>query len=432
MSINTPNQISRRAFMGTGAALSAASVLAACTPGSSSSKSTDSISFLALGPSPETITLLKNKLLPKFADSTGIKVSIQQADWASGFQKVTTAAASGTLADVTMLGGIWTAPIASKGALLGLDDHLKDWADREQFYPKLLEDCVWKGTTYGLPLYTESRTALYRTDLLDQVGVDTGSLPATWVEYKSLAKRLLKSNGGPVDVAVDWFQDKAIGLQQSFAQLMFQAGGTYWTADGKAQFASEQGVKALEYLVSFYADGLSDANLVYQGTGPKPIVAGKVAMTYSGYVDVANAKANDPSVAKKLYAGIPLTAEAGGKPATTAWVNKLGVSAKSKNPDAAIKLVKYLVGKDVAPQLASLYGGLPARKDLAHADYIKDLNPGFVGASQYVVPQPPNPNMLTIAPEINTAIQQAVRQEGKPAEILKNLDKRLDEINASS
>jgi multiple sugar transport system substrate-binding protein len=385
-----------------------------------------------LGPSPDTVTLLKDQLLKKFTEETGVKVNIQQSEWASGFQKVTTAAASGTLADVTMLGGIWTAPIASKKALLPLDDHLSDWADEEKFYPALLEDCRWQDATYGLPLYTESRTALYRSDLIEQVGADTGSLPATWDDYKQLAGKLLKSNGGPVDVAADWFLDETIGLQQSFAQLLFQAGGTYWAPDGKAQFSAEPGVRALEYLVSFFADGLSDANLIYQGTGPKPLVAGEVAMNYSGYVEVANALANDPEVAPKLFAGTPLTADVGGKPATTAWVNKLGVSAKSKKPDAAVELIKFLVSADIAPQIASQYGGLPARQDLADVDYVKDLNPGYVGASEYVVPQPSHPNMLTIAPEINTAIQQAVRLDGKPADILKTLDERLDEINAAS
>lgn len=429
MSVESSARLSRRSVLGAGAALTAAGLVGGCSPGSSSTGSPNSLSLLLLGPSQETIKLFESELLPKFTAESGVTVSLQQSDWASGFQKVTTAAASGTLADVTMLGGIWTAPIASKNALLPLDDQLADWADRDHFYPALLDDCRWEGKTYGLPLYAESRTALYRTDLLEQVGVPTSALPATWADYKALAKELSKAAGGPVETPVDWFQDKAIGLQQSFAQLIFQAGGTYYAEGGRAQFAADAGVRALEHLVSFYAEGLSDADLVYQGTGAKPIVAGRTAMTYSGYVEVANAVQNKPDVAPLLYAGVPLTAESGGKPATTAWVAKLGVSAKTKNPEAAVRLAKFLVAKDVAVEIGARYGGLPARQDLADAAYLKDLNPGYVGAAEYVIPQPPHPNMLTIAKEINTAVQQAVRQDGSPATILATLDQRIDQLN---
>lgn len=437
MQTRAPSAVSRRTLLKAGLTTAVVGPVAACSPGSTVSGSgsgsgAKTISVLVLGPSAETLTLLRDTLIPSFTKQSSIEVTIQQSDWGSGFQKVTTAAASGTLADVTMLGGIWVAPIASKNALLPLDDMLADWSDKANFYPALLDDCTYQGKTYGLPLYSDTRTALYRSDFLNKVGASTDDLPTTWAEYRALAVELSKATGGPTTAATDWFQDKAIGLQQSFAQLLFQAGGTYYGEDGRAQFSSDAGVTALDYLMGFYRDKLSDANLVYQGTGPKPIVSGQAGTIYSGFLEVANARQNAPQVASKLTAGKPLTATKGGKPATCAWVNKLGVSARSKNPDAAVEFVKFLVGKEAAPQLGALYGGLPARTDLTGADYLKDLSKAYIDAANYVVPQPPNPNMLTIAPEINTAIQKAVRLQGTAQEILADLDKRIDQINGKA
>lgn len=80
-------------------------------------------------------------------------------------------------------------------------------------------------------------------------------------------------------------------------------------------------------------------------------------------------------------------------------------------------------------QLDALFGGLPARSDLTDAEYLTDTPPGFIEAAEHIVPQPAHPNMLQIAPEINTAMQDAIRNPDDVERVLADLDATIDEIN---
>lgn len=426
------SRFGRRALVGGIAGAAGIGALSACSPGSASSGSGSSgkeLSILLLGPTDKAVSYLNDTAMPAFSDTSGFKVQVQQSDWGSGFQKVVTAAASGTLTDLVMLGGIWTAPLASKGALMPLDDLLAGYADKEKFYPATIEDCRYDDKTYALPLYSDTRTALYRASALKKVGADPKKLPTTWAEYHALAMKLAKAGGGPIAFPADWSLDKSVGLQQSFAQLILQAGGTYYDDQGKAVFASDQGVKALEYLMGFYRDKLSSVDMVNSGTGASPFVRGDSAMVFSGVSTIANARQNKPDALDDIVVGEPLASQDGGTPVTCAWVNKVGISAKTKNRDGAWQLLQYLNTPDVASMMAQQYGGLPARKDLADAAFLKDVSPTLIGAAQYVKPQPPSPNMLTIAPQINTFLQQATRLDGTAKSILTALDAKINQIN---
>ncbi|MCE4026246.1 extracellular solute-binding protein [Microbacterium sp. Au-Mic1] len=422
--------LSRRTFLAGMAATASGLALSSCAAGSTvSNGSSTSLSMLMLGPSHETLTYLTKSLAPAFAKSSGVKLEIQSTDWGSGFQKVTTAAASGTLSDIVMLGGIWTAPLASKNALLPLDDRLKDLSHRSNFIPAMLKDGYYNGHSYALPLYTDTRTPIYRKSFLKAAGVDTDNLPATWEEWAEAAAKLSKANGGPLAFPVDWGIDKSVGLQQTYAQLMFQAGGTYYDSSGKATFASDEGVAALEYMMGFYRRGQASSDMVNSGTGAQPVVNGDAAMTFSGLGAISNAKQFKPEVVEDLIVGLPLAMDAHSDRATTAFVNKIGISARSKNPDAAWKLLSFITDENNSVKLAELYAGLPARSDETDAPYLKGLSPNLTAAARYVVPQPPNANMLAIAPLINTSLQQAVRLQGTAKSILTELDRQIDELN---
>jgi multiple sugar transport system substrate-binding protein len=418
---------SRRSVLKAGALAGLALPLAAYSRGAFAADKKLSVMFL--GPSSATVDAVKNTILPAFSDKTGYAVEFQQSDWGSGFQKVTTAAASGTLADVIMLGGIWTAPLASKNALLALDDFFADYADKANFYPSMVQDCAYQGKTYGLPLYSDTRTSLYRKDLLAAVGVGEDALPGTWDDYRALGEKVKAGGGSAAGSPIYWNHDKSIGLQQSFAQLILQAGGTYWKEDGSAQFSSDPCVAALDYLVSCFKDQLSDVNQVYSGAGPNPVVAGASVTHFGGVSTVTNARANAPDIVAQLIAGPPLASAKGGKPTTTAWVNKLAISARTKDRDGAWQLLQHLVNHDSSEKLAELYGGLPARSDLANAAYLKDIPAGLPAAAPYVVTQPAHPNMLIIGPTINTAVEKAVRMQADVKTVLAELDDKLNEIN---
>lgn len=292
--------VTRRTLLGAGLSGAAALALAACSPSGTGASPNRKLSLMLFGPTKQTLDWFSNTVLPDFKKKEGIDVEIRQSDWGSGYQKLLTATASGTLADVTMLGQVMTPALAAKHAFLPITDYLNKWNQTGTFYPAMLKDGTYEGKSYAVPIYADVRTAIYRADLLSKVGVSSDGLPKDWDEFKALAEKLSKKNGGSLATPFFVGQNTLVGLMQTYSQMLYQAGGSYFDNSGKSQLSSEHGVKALEYMVSFFKEGLANANVVYQGTGPTPLVQGTSAMTYSGQFEAQNAADNDPSVEKQV------------------------------------------------------------------------------------------------------------------------------------
>ncbi|MET4004907.1 MULTISPECIES: extracellular solute-binding protein [Arthrobacter] len=425
---------SRRTILRAGtlaAGLGALSALSACGTGTGSATGGGgkTLSLQLLGADEKTIDFLKTTVAEQFKTKTGFELELRTSDWASGFQKMVTAAASSSLADVVTLGGIWTAPLASKNALLPLDEKFAAWDESAQFNKNMLTDARYEDKLYALPFAADTRTACYRMDHLESVGYTEDTLPTTWDEYKAMAEKLSTKNGGPAKSPISWFNDKSIGIQQSFAQLMFQAGGSYWDSSGKATFSSDAGKNALDYLVSFYKDGLSDFNDVFTGTGAGAVAAGRSSAEYSGLLVYRNTQDFADKPTPKIVAGPPLKATSSSTPVSSAWVNKFGVAAGTKHQDEAWELVKLLTSVSTMETLNERVGALPTRTDAVNSDFFKGLPEGFSKASEFVVTQPSSPNMLAIGPAIKIVLQKAILGQATTEEALTEIDKKVNEIN---
>ena len=416
----------RRNVLKSGAALAAGVTLGVYSPYVRAQSK--SLSMIVFGPNQKAIEWL-NGALASFKAEHGYDVELRQSPWGTAFQKVLTAAASGTLPDVTMMGQVMTPVLASRGAFLPIGDRLANWPDTDKFYPAMLKDGTYGGKSYALPVYADVRTSVYRSDLLEKVGVGADRMPVTWDDFKGLARKLSKKNGGPLDAPFFPNQDTSVGLMQTYSQLLYQAGGSFFDAKGKSSLGSPAGIEALDYLVSFFSEGLANPNLIYRGTGARPLVQGSAAMALSGVFDDQNAVQNDPKVEKYITAGLPLKKNAGASPTTIAWIAKFGISANTKDPDGAWALLSYLTSKANSEKFAEYWGALPARSDLTTAPFLKSISPEFVEATKYADALPTSPNLVQIQSEINIAMQGAIRQSGGSAKILADLDARIDKIN---
>lgn len=392
------------------------------------SAQTEELDFFLIGPSDEMVSLFEDDLIPSFESAESVTVNLQTSDWGSAFQKITTAVASGLTPDVMNIGGIWTGPLASKDALLDLDEYVANWADREQFHEAFLEDGRYEGRQYALPFGSDTRTVIYRADFVDEAEQDASSPPTTWEEYKNLAASLVVKDGDQITrEGASWGLDTSIGLQQAFAQLLFQAGGSYYKDDGTANFSSDEGVQALEYLVSFYAEGISSVNFVQQPGQAPAVVAGTAAMALSNSLVFNFAQRQAADVLPHLEASTPLRVVEGAEPVTSAWINKYAIGANTEAPDAAWKWLSHMLSLDALEKQLSLYGGLPPREDLSDAEYLQGIDEDFLDAAKYVVTQPPHPEMLQIAQIINRELERAIRLEATPESTLSTID---DEINS--
>src|SRR5579883_2617221 len=215
-----------------GAAASKPTVAPTTAPASSTSASSSgpaTIEFLNIGALQQTVTLFSDKLIPAFAKAQpSITVHMQTIDWGPSFQKISTAVASGTAPDVFVMGGIFTDPLASKGALLQIDDRVARWDGAKDIYPNVWSDSKYQGKTYAVPMNLEPQTIVYRKDFYQSAGLKP---PETWDDLKAAARKLVKKNGSAVQVeGMDWNLTNNVSAQQSFINLLYQAGGDYFDA----------------------------------------------------------------------------------------------------------------------------------------------------------------------------------------------------------
>lgn len=423
-------RLGRRSFLGgvAAAGVGVAGLAAGCTsPDAASTTGSNSkkLSILLLGASQDLIAYMNKTALPAFKKSKGYSVELHSSDWGPGFQKVTTEAASNSLDDVVLIGGIWTAPLAAKGVLLDLTARMAKWSDASQLYPGMVADGQWQKKQYAIPYGGDIRSGVYRQDLLEAAGVS--SLPTTWDEFKSAAEKVKRA--GKVKAPIDWGIDEAVGLQQAFAQLFLEAGGTYWDANGKAQFDSDAGTKALTFLVDTYQQGLADYNMVNTGSGPSSLVRGASAMTYGGVSQTINAAQFNKAVVSKLVAGPALKMDASTPSKPVAWINKFAISAHSKDPDGAWDLITYLMSRDVLSKFDDLNSSLPARKDLAGEAWLGTMGKQILTTASAAITQPPNPKMLQVGPDMTTLLQKAIRGGASVASTLSAIDQKVDSIN---
>lgn len=432
------SQLSRRTLLVGTSAAAASMTLAACqspsvsrpadaagsaAPGTAAG---GKLTLMLLGPTDTTTAHVRENVIPAFKSSAGYDVELQTSDWGSAFQKITTGAASNSLPDVFIIGGIWTAPLASKDVLLDITDRLNAWGDKDQFYPGMLADCEYEGRMYAVPFAHDTRTGLYRQDFLDAAGVS--AIPTTWVEYRAAAEAV-KAKGG-VQSPIDWALDQSIGLQQSFAQLFLQAGGEYFDSAGKATFNSPAGKKALEFLVGTFADGLADYNVVWPGNGPRPLASGLSAMTFNGSQVTSNAKANAPDVVDKITVGPALKPDAGAAAKSVAWINKFAIAKSTKNADGAWELVQFLTGKEQLSKIDELYGNLPPRKDLANESWLSESDKGLMEVAMDATSQPRHPKMMQLGAAVKELLEPAIRGQAGIDQTLEAIDAKIDSLEA--
>ncbi|WP_172120820.1 extracellular solute-binding protein [Actinomyces faecalis] len=419
--------VSRRHLLA-GAGLSALSVplLSACGSRSGSgSGDAAPLSFMVLGGNQELNAYLEDTVLPAFKEETGLDVEIQSSDWGSAFQKVTTAAASGQIADVLLLGAIWTAPLAAKGVLLPLDGYMSTLETKDAIYPDMLADGVWDATQYSIPIGADVRTTVYRSDVLEKVGADPTRLPTTWAELREVAAKV--RDAGVCESAIWFGLDKSIGLQQAFAVLMLSNGATYWKEDGTANFDSPEAKEALQFLVDCFDTGLSDYHLVMGANAQRPVVAGQSAICFGGSMaDITDARNNAPDVVDKLVIGTPLTGPSASRPAGGAWINKLAVAKASKNPEGAFRFIRFLTEAPHMSQWDHLTGTLPVREDLGQEEWLGKEGKEFMELAKHVRSQEPHPGMMSFGQEINELLQSAVRGSATVDETAKAINDKLN------
>ncbi|MDX2847075.1 extracellular solute-binding protein [Actinacidiphila glaucinigra] len=256
-----------------------------------------------------------------------------------------------------------TAPAAvpgfqKQGGLVALDDFPggKKYLE-ERTGERLSQYASPDGKHYQMPWKSNPVMIFYNKDLFKKAGLDAEHPKlSTYQDFLATSRALVK---GGVHAAI-WPAPTSEFYQSwfDFYPLFAAQTGKQLVEDGKAQFASPDGVKAAEFWKTMYADRLAP-NEQYNGDA---FADGKSAMAIVGpwAVSVYGDKVKWGAVPVPTATG----AEAKG---TFSDEKSIGMFTACKNKGTAWDVLKFATSKEQDGKLLEATGQMPMRQDLAAA-----------------------------------------------------------------
>jgi multiple sugar transport system substrate-binding protein len=313
---------------------------------------------------------------------------------------------------------IWTAEFAAQKWLLDMTDYVN--ARKGEFIPSTLETIRFENKFFGVPQATDAAFIYYRDDKVS-------SVPATWQELYSEAQ----SKGGIVYQGAPYE-----GLTVDFLELAFAAGGQVLSSDGKKSVInSPQNVKALQFMVDGIKNGAAPKAVTTYMEEPsrRAFESGKYAFMRNWPYAFALGNQKGSDVKGKFKVAPFPTFEGAGKAGILGGHN-LVISAFSKNPTGAVKLIDYLTSPEVekinaaqfsiAPTLNATYADPEVEKALPFAAELKQ-------AVEQAKTRPVTPVYPQVSQAIYKNVNAALSGQMSPQDALKRADSQINSALAT-
>ena len=268
---------------------------------------------------------------------------------------------SGSDAGIFELEPAFAAEWAEAGFLLPLDDVVESIGGVDAYVPGSL--FMHNGSVYGLPYATSVYGLWYRSDLLEEAGLE---VPTNYDELVAAAEALTKPDEGLYGLSMPGATNSSVSY---FSTLMWQNCVDYYTPDGELTFNSPEALEAVERwtaLSQYAPPGFESWSWGDQITA---FITGRAAMSmYAGRLG-----ARMPEQAPQLediseLAPLPWSYTDGGPYVTYGNWSRIAISANTANPEAAKAFLGYfLSGERLAAYDATVPGHMvPPLEDVGN------------------------------------------------------------------
>ena len=283
-------------------------------------------------------------LVPEFEELTGISVTLEVFPEDQFRQRRLLEASSGanTLDGYMIMPGQVGAQYLGAGWVRYIDDFVND---PSLTMPELALDDFFEGAIntfqgdeglYGLPLQIESSILYYRTDLLEQAGLD--GPPTTLEELRSYAETL--NQDGVAGLAM---RGKGANATSQIVNMLYSFGGQWLSDDGTSALNSEGSQEALSYYAGVLRDyGPPGVTNMSWPEVTSLFAQGQAAMMFDANVFRSIMEDPDQAIEEVRnnveYAALPAGPD-GSVPAVLVW--GMSVNQASENPEAAWYFIQW-------------------------------------------------------------------------------------------
>ncbi len=319
------------------------------------------------------------KAFDKFAAANpGLKAEIEVGGATSDVQAQylnTVMSAKDSTLDAFLLDIIRPAQFAAAHWVVPLNQSIGDPVQfMKQFLPEYARADEVSGQVVALPAFADAMFLYYRKDLLDKYHLKP---PTTWDELASEAKTIMSGEHDANLQGVS-FQGKAIEGAVCTFLLPYWSMGHNLEENGHLTYDPKAAARALSLWTGLVKEGVAPKNVAEIATDDtrKDFQAGKAVFAVLWSYGWAHFQGSDSAVKGKVGVAV-LPAVEGGKPVSCLGGWQWGVSAYSKHPAEAEKLVKFLATPDISRLLAVDASLLPVFPDLYKDPQVLQANPWF-------------------------------------------------------
>lgn len=250
----------------------------------------------------------------------------------------------GQIPDVAIIDNVDNQNFASLGLLKDITSEVSSM--QSEYYEGPWSSTQLNGKTYGLPMNSNNLALFYNKTLFEQAGI--ANPPSTWDELAATAKKL--ATDGKMGLAVSGVKNE----QGTFQVLPF-----VWQAGGDIDEYAKYGGEALTFLKNMIDDGsMSSAVANYSQEDVRTqFTTGQTAMMVNGPWEISNLSDVDFEWG---VAPLPKAQRA----ATGLGGENIVAFEGAKNPEGALKFVKWMASNKGVQTFCDISGQLSPRPDL--------------------------------------------------------------------
>lgn len=286
-----------------------------------------------------------------------VKISAQPGEWGSYWDKLATQVAGNTAPDLIQMDMAYISEYGNRGALLDLSR-----VDTSKFAVGTVDSGKINGTLYGINAGINTAVFLANPAIFAKAKM---SMPDdttwTWDELLEVSAEVASKAGIPFGIASIFQQDPMFGA------FLRQSGKNLFTADGLG-FDAGDAQAWFDLMVKFQkAKAIGTPQLITEENSvsldQSALAVGKAAMAGSN----SNQTEALSAAAGKELAILRYPSLAGKATERKAWYKASmlwSASARTKNPDAVVALIDWLVNSPEAAGIGLAERGIPANTEV--------------------------------------------------------------------
>jgi len=262
--------------------------------------------------------------------------------------------------DLVVMDVVWLPKFAAAGWLLDMTDQVpaEELAD---VFPADLEGGKYEGRLYRLPFRTDAGLLYYRTDLLEQAGLQP---PETFEDLLTASQTVQEAGGAQWGYV--WQGRQYEGLVAMFMEVLSGAGG-FWVNPETLEVGLDrpETLQAIEFLRNTITQGVSPSGVTtYQEDQARILFqSGNVVFmrNWPYAYPLGNA---DGSAIQGKFDIKPMVHASGQDGAGCLGGWGLGISHTTQHPEEALRVVRFFASEQGQKLTALENGHLPTRRSL--------------------------------------------------------------------